>query len=361
MSRVYNFSAGPAILPETVLQKAAQELLEYGSSGMSVMEMSHRSKDYVTIFENARQGLRELLNLPGTHEVLFLQGGATLQFAMVPLNLMGTHKRAGYTNTGAWSKKAIAEAKMYGEVVDLGDSSDKNFSYIPETDWANLPQDLDYVHITSNNTIYGTTYHQWPDTGNIPLVVDMSSNILSDTIDVSQADLVYAGAQKNIGPSGVTVVIIRKDLAGQALKMTPSLLNYHKHIEADSMLNTPPCYGVYMAGLVFEWLKERGGVVAMKEHNEVKAKFLYEAIDGSKLFASLVAEKDRSLMNLPFVIGSDELDAQFISEATAAGLVNLKGHRLVGGMRASIYNAMPLAGVQVLVDFMVNFEATHSV
>ncbi|OED34842.1 phosphoserine transaminase [PVC group bacterium (ex Bugula neritina AB1)] len=356
MARVFNFSAGPSTLPESVLKKAAEEMLDYRLKGLSVMEMSHRSDDYVAIFENARSLLRELLNLPETHEVLFLQGGASLQFAMVPLNLMKKFKRAAYTNTGVWAKKAIAEAKKYGEILCVGDSSDKNFSYIPETDWENIPKDIDYVHITSNNTIYGTTYHAWPDTGDIPLVVDMSSNILSESMDVSKADLIYAGAQKNIGPSGVTVVIIRKSLLGYADEKAPSLLNYQKHVEAGSMMNTPPCYNIYMAGLVFEWIKEHGGPSAMGEYNRKKAALLYETIDKSKTFSSAVNKKDRSLMNVPFVIGDAKREKAFIDEAEKKGLVNLKGHRSVGGMRASIYNAMPIEGVQALVEMMLNFE-----
>ena len=356
MTRLYNFSAGPSILPQSVLEKAASELVEYGSTGMSVMEMSHRSKDYQAIFYGAADKLRELMNIPDNYKILFLQGGASLQFAMIPLNLMHTHKKAGYTNTGAWSQKAIAQAKKYGEVIDLGDSSDKNFSYIPETDWANLSQDLDYVHITSNNTIYGTCYHEWPDTGDVPLVVDMSSNILSSEIDVSKAGIIYAGAQKNIGPSGVTVVIVREDLAGKALEITPLILNYEEHIKAESMFNTPPCYGVYIAGLVFEWLKGQGGVQELAIKNKAKAKKLYDKIDASSVFSCPVAEKDRSLMNVPFVTGLADLDAKFIKEAAVAGLVNLKGHRSVGGMRASIYNAMPKEGVDVLASFLETFS-----
>ncbi|KAI4453853.1 phosphoserine aminotransferase [Holotrichia oblita] len=355
MERVYNFSAGPANLPVPVLEKAAKELVNYGEAGMSVMEMSHRSKMYIDIFDQAKNLLIELMNIPDNYKVLFLQGGASTQFAMVPLNLF-KNKKADYVNTGEWSKKAIAEAKRYGTINVVASSEDKIFSYIPELDSSTFSSDADYFHITLNNTIYGTRYTELPDTGNIPLVTDMSSNILSEVIDINKFGLIYAGAQKNIGPAGVAVVIIREDLVGSALDITPTMLNYKTHVGNDSMFNTPPTYGIYVAKLVFEWLKDLGGVPAIQKINEHKAGLLYEYLDNSNMFKGTVATKDRSLMNIPFVTGNDELDNQFVKEAEKAGFVNLKGHRSVGGMRASIYNPMPVEGVTKLIEFMKKFE-----
>lgn len=339
-----------------VLEKAQKELVEWNGSGMSVMEMSHRGKEYTSIHENAIKNLRTLMNIPENYKVLFLQGGASLQFAMVPLNLFSQARKADYINTGAWSKKAISEAKRFGTVKVVASSEDKNFSYIPEVTPDMFSADADYVHITTNNTIYGTKYPSIPDTGSKPLVADMSSNILSQEYDITQFGLVYAGAQKNIGPAGLTIVIIREDLLGKAADFTPTMLNYQTHATENSLYNTPPCYTIYIAGLVFEWLLEKGGVKAMEKENIQKAALLYDFLDTSAMFKGTVDVRSRSLMNIPFVTGSDELDARFISEASKRGLKTLKGHRSVGGMRASIYNAMPREGVQALVDFMKEFE-----
>lgn len=357
MDRVYNFSAGPSMLPEPVLKKAADEMLNYQDSGMSVMEMSHRSKVYISIIENAEALLRKLMHIPDTYSVLFLQGGASQQFAIIPMNLMSQNKKADYIHTGTWSKKAMAEAKLFGKVNVVASSEDKNFSYIPEN--YTLSPDADYVHITSNNTIEGTVFSQFPDTVNIPLVADMSSNILSSEIDVTKFGLIYAGAQKNLGPSGVTVVIINNDLLGKHREDAPIILRYETHAEGKSMYNTPPCYSIYIAGLVFEWVDQLGGVQAMEQINREKAKILYDFIDQSKLFTSPVNPKDRSLMNIPFATPSDELNDKFVKEANKVGLSTLQGHRSVGGMRASIYNAMPVEGVKKLVDFMKDFEINH--
>ena len=354
--RVYNFAAGPACLPEAVLKKAQQELFCYKDSGMSVMEMSHRSKDYEKIINKAERDLRTLMEIPDHYKVLFLQGGASLQFAMVPLNLMCTHKRACFINTGVWSKKAIAEAKKFGEAVVVASSEDKTFSYVPEIDDSLFDIRADYAHITHNNTIYGTRFTKLPQTGNMPLVVDMSSSILSEVIDVRRFGLIYAGAQKNIGPAGVTVVIIREDLIGKAPEGIPTMLDYKTHADNDSMYNTPPTYGIYIAGLVFEHLLENGGVAAMQRLNEKKAGLLYDYLDTSSMFLGTASKTDRSLMNVPFVTGDEALDKKFIDEAKAQGVVNIKGHRSVGGMRASIYNAMPIEGIQKLVDVMKAFE-----
>lgn len=360
MSRAFNFSAGPATLPLEVLERAQSELVDYKGAGMSVMEMSHRSKEYQAIIDGAEANLRKLMGIPDNYEVLFLQGGASLQFAMVPLNLFGKNKKADYVNTGAWSKKAIAEAKRYGNVNVVASSEDKTFSYIPELTREMFDPGADYVHITTNNTIYGTVYPQLPDVGNVPLVADMSSNILSQVYDVKKFGLIYAGAQKNIGPAGVCIVIVRKDLLGHALDITPTMLNYQIHAENGSMFNTPPCYSIYIAGLVFEWLLEKGGVPAMEKINREKAAVLYDFLDSSKLFSGTVAKKDRSIMNVPFVTGREDLDAKFIAEASALGFKTLKGHRSVGGMRASIYNAMPREGVEKLVEFMARFEKENA-
>jgi phosphoserine aminotransferase len=353
MNRVYNFSAGPSMLPEPVLKKAAEEMLDYNGTGMSVMEMSHRSKPYEAIINNAEQLLRKLMNIPDNYSVLFLQGGASLQFSMVPMNLMCTRK-ADYINTGAFAKKAINDAKLFGTVNIAASSEDKNFSYIPEK--FTFSPDADYVHITTNNTIEGTVYKKLPDTGNIPLVADMSSNILSEEMDVTKFALIYAGAQKNIGPAGTTLVIIRNDLLGKHFENTPPMLRYDIHAKDKSLYNTPPCYSIYMAGLVFEHLDKLGGVKAIEAINKEKASILYNYIDESKMFTSAVEKKDRSIMNVTFKTSSQELDDKFIKEATKEGLCSLKGHRSVGGMRASIYNAMPIEGVKKLVEFMKKFE-----
>ncbi len=356
MNRVYNFSAGPSVLPESVLLKAQNELLCYGDSGMSVMEMSHRSKVYESIIYGAEDLLRELMNIPEDYHVFFLQGGASTQFAMVPLNLMNKNKKADFVITGQWAKKAHKEASLYGEARKVASSEDKVFNYIPKLSADMFDPDADYVHITLNNTIYGTRFTKLPDTGNVPLVSDLSSIILSEVIDVSKFGLIYAGAQKNMAPAGVTIVIVKKDLVGNAMDFTPTMLKYDTHVADRSMYNTPPTYSIYMCKLVLEWLKELGGISAMQAINEEKAALLYNFLDNSDMFKGTVVPEDRSLMNVPFVTGDDDLNAKFIKEAADAGFVNLKGHRTVGGMRASIYNAMPLKGVQALVDFMKDFE-----
>lgn len=356
MERVYNFSAGPSMLPLEVLEKVQRELVCCGDSGMSVMEMSHRSKPFEKIIQGAEATLRELMNIPDNYKVLFLQGGGSTQFAMIPLNLMNKNKKCDIVITGQWAKKAKQEAERYGKVNVVASSEDKTFSYIPELDKSKFDPEADYFYITYNNTIYGTRYTKLPETGNVPLVTDISSIILSEDIDVSKFGLLFAGAQKNVGPAGVTVVIIRDDLIGNAMDITPTMLNYKTHADNDSLYNTPPTFAIYVAGLVFEWVKERGGVKAMQEINEKKAAILYDFLDQSDFFKGTVVPKDRSLMNAPFILPTEELNAKFIKEATAAGFVNLKGHRTVGGMRASMYNAMPVEGVQKLVDFMKKFE-----
>ncbi len=359
MGKVYNFSAGPSMLPEEVLAEAASELQDYQGSGMSVMEMSHRSALYMEIINHAEQQLRSLMEIPHNYKVLFVQGGASLQFAMVPLNLMAKSSTADYVNTGMWSKKAIAECKKFGNANVVATSEDKNFNYIPALSKDMFDSQAAYVHITTNNTIFGTRYTQLPDTGDVPLVADMSSNILSEKLDVSKFGIIYAGAQKNIGPAGVTVVIIREDLLDQRMETVPSLLNYQIQAENGSMYNTPPCYSIYIAKLVFGWLKRNGGVEVMQKRNEEKAKVLYDFLDESKLFTATVQPQYRSLMNVPFVLPQEQLNDAFIKQATTAGFVNLKGHRSVGGMRASIYNAMTLEGVQKLVQFMKQFESQN--
>ena len=359
MSRVFNFSAGPAVLPEEVLREAADEMMDYEGSGMSVMEMSHRSKTYDKIIKDAEADLRELMNIPDNYKVLFLQGGASQQFAMIPMNLM-KNKKAGYIVTGQWAKKAFQEGKIYGEAVKLASSEDKTFSYIPDCSDLDIPEDLDYVYICENNTIYGTKFWELPNTKGKTLVADVSSCFLSEPVDVSKYGVIYGGVQKNIGPAGVVIVIIREDLITEdTLPGTPTMLKYKIHADNDSLYNTPPAYGIYICGKVFKWLKKMGGLDAMKKHNEEKAKILYDFLDESKLFKGTVEKKDRSLMNVPFVTGNEELDAKFVKEAAAAGFVNLKGHRTVGGMRASIYNAMPKEGVEKLVEFMKKFEAEN--
>ncbi len=360
MARVYNFSAGPAVLPESVLKKAAEEMLDYKGCGMSVMELSHRGKEFKEIFQNAEEGLRQVLNIPQNYKVLFLQGGASLQFAMVPLNLAGKNKKADYVNTGQWTKKAIKEAKKYIDLNVVASSQEDNFTLIPKLDANNFSKDADYFYIATNNTIYGTAYQQIPETGDIPLVADMSSNILSEPIDVSKFGLIFAGAQKNIGPAGLTIVIIREDLVNGVADNVATLLDYKTYVEAGSMYNTPPCYSIYIAGLVFEWIKQGGGLKAMQKHNQDKAQLIYDYLEASTLFRSPVKKDSRSLMNIPFVTGNDALDAKFIKQASDKGLKMLKGHRTVGGMRASVYNAMPVAGVKALVAFMQEFERQNS-
>lgn len=357
--RVYNFSAGPAMLPEEVLKRAADEMLEYGTSGQSVMEMSHRSKEYQAIIDSVEAGLREVMSIPDNYKVLFLQGGASSQFAMIPLNLMNKNHKADFVITGQWANKAYQEASRYGKCNVIASSKDKTFSYIPELDKSKFDPEADYFHICYNNTIYGTRFNELPETGDVPLVADMSSCILSEPVDVSKFGLIYAGAQKNMGPAGLTVVIIREDLIGNAMEMTPTMFNYKIHADNGSMYNTPPTYGIYILGLVLGWIKEMGGLTGMEKRNKRKAELLYSFLDSSKLFKATVQGKDRSLMNVPFVTGNEELDAKFVSEAKKAGLINIKGHRTVGGMRASIYNAMPYEGVEKLVEFMRKFEAEN--
>ncbi len=359
MARVYNFSAGPSCLPEAVLSKAASEMLDYEGSGQSVMEMSHRSKTYQAIIDGAEAALRKVMSIPDNYKVLFLQGGASTQFAMVPLNLMTKSGKADFVLTGQWANKAYQEASRFGEANVVASSKDKTFSYIPKLDPSTFTPDADYFHICLNNTIYGTKYHELPETGNVPLVADISSCILSEPLDVSKFGVLYAGAQKNMSCAGLTVVIIREDLIGETQPCCPTMLKYSTHAENGSMYNTPPCYAIYIAKLVLEWVLELGGVEKMKEINEHKAKLLYDYLDSSEMFKGTVVPEDRSLMNVPFVTGNDELDAKFVKEATAAGFVNLKGHRSVGGMRASIYNAMPTEGVVKLVEFMKKFEAEN--
>ena len=360
MARVYNFSAGPAVLPEEVLQEAADEMLDYRGTGMSVMEMSHRSKAYDTIIKEAEADLRELMNIPDNYKVLFLQGGASQQFAMIPMNLM-KNRVADYIVTGQWAKKAYQEASLYGKANKIASSEDKTFSYIPDCSDLPISEDADYVYICENNTIYGTKFKTLPNTKGKPLVADVSSCFLSEPVDVTKYGVIYGGVQKNIGPAGVFIVIIREDLITEdVLPGTPTMLRYKIHADADSLYNTPPAYGIYICGKVFKWLKKMGGLEAMKERNEKKAKILYDYLDESKLFKGTVRKEDRSLMNVPFITGNEELDAKFVKEAKEAGFENLKGHRTVGGMRASIYNAMPIEGVEKLVEFMKKFEAENA-
>ena len=360
MSRVYNFSAGPAVLPEEVLQEAADEMLDYRGCGMSVMEMSYRSKVYDNIIKEAEADLRDLMNIPDNYKVLFLQGGASQQFAAIPMNLM-KNKKAAYIVTGQWAKKAYQEAKMYGDAVEVASSADKTFSYIPDCSDLDIPEDADYVYICENNTIYGTKFKELPNTKGHTLVADVSSCFLSEPVDVTKYGVIYGGVQKNVGPAGVVIVIIREDLiTDDVLPGTPTMLKYKTQADADSLYNTPPCYGIYICGKVFKWLKKMGGLEVMKQRNEEKAKILYDFLDQSKLFKGTVVPKDRSLMNVPFVTGDADLDAKFVKEATEAGFVNLKGHRTVGGMRASIYNAMPKEGVEKLVAFMKKFEEENA-
>ena len=356
MARVYNFSAGPAVLPESVLMEAAAEMLDYKGTGMGVMEMSHRSKAYQNIIDTAEADLRELMGIPSNYKVLVLQGGAHQQFAMIPMNLM-RNGVADYIVTGVWAKKAAAEAAMYGKANIIASSADKGFSYIPDCSDLPISEDADYVYICQNDTIYGTTFKELPNTKGKDLVSDVSSCFLSEPVDVSRYGLIYGGVQKNIGPAGVVIAIIREDLIREdVLPGTPTMLRYKTHADNGSMYNTPPAYGIYICGKVFQWLKDMGGLEEMQRRNIVKAKVLYDFLDGSNMFKGTVVPKDRSLMNVPFVTGDKDLDAKFVKAAEEAGFVNLKGHRSVGGMRASIYNAMPLEGVEKLVDFMARFE-----
>ena len=360
MARVYNFSAGPAVLPEEVLKEAAEEMLDYKGCGMSVMEMSHRSKMFSDIIETAEADLRELMNIPDNYKVLFLQGGASSQFSAIPMNLM-KNKEADFIITGQWAKKAYKEASRYGKANIIASSEDKTFTYIPDCSDLNISENADYVYVCYNNTIYGTKYQQVPDTKGKILVADMSSCILSEPVNVEDFGVIYFGVQKNVGPAGVVVAVIREDLiTDDVLPGTPTMLKWKTQADAKSLYNTPPCYGIYICGKVFQWLKKQGGLEAMKKHNEEKAKILYDFLDQSEMFKGTVVKEDRSLMNVPFVTGDDEMDAKFVKEAKEAGFENLKGHRTVGGMRASIYNAMPKEGVEKLVEFMKKFEEEHN-
>ena len=360
MARVYNFSAGPAVLPESVLAEAAAEMLDYQGTGMSVMEMSHRSAAFKGIIEEAEADLRELLAIPSNYKVLFLQGGATLQFAGIPMNLMTGSGKADYIVSGSWSKKAFKEAALLGNARCVASSEDRTFSYIPDVDELELDPEADYVYICENETIYGTKYHKLPDTGSVPLVADVSSCFLSEPMDVSKYGVIYGGVQKNIGPAGVVIVIVREDLLrDEWLDNTPTIMRWKPMAEADSMVNTPPCYGIYICGKVFKWIKSQGGLEGMKKINEAKAALLYDYLDSTEFYTATAAKEDRSIMNVPFVTGDAELDAKFVKEAKAAGIENIKGHRSVGGMRASIYNAMPMEGVEALVSFMKRFEAEN--
>ncbi len=359
MARVFNFSAGPAALPEEVLKQAADEMLDWHGSGQSVMEMSHRGKEFMAIAAGVDRDLRDLLAVPANYKVLFLQGGATLQFEMIPINLLRGMPAADYVHTGEWAKKAIKEASRFCNVNVVASAEDKNFSYAPaQADWK-LSKDAAYLHYTANETIGGVEFHWTPETGDVPLVCDMSSNILSKPIDVSKFGLIYAGAQKNIGPAGLTIVIVRDDLIGKAQPTPPTMLDYKTHADADSMYNTPPTYGMYIAGLVFQWLKRQGGLAAVEQQNVAKAKLLYDYLDTSEFFRNPVRKADRSRMNVPFTLKDAALDEAFLKGAKERGMIQLKGHRSVGGMRASIYNAMPMAGVKALVDYMKEFETSH--
>ncbi len=356
MGRIYNFSAGPAVLPEEVLREAAEEMLDYKGCGMSVMEMSHRSKTYDSIIKEAEADLRELMNIPSNYKVLFLQGGASLQFAAIPMNLM-KNGVADYIVTGEWAKKAYQEACMYGKANKVASSEDKTFSYIPDCSDLPISENSDYVYICENNTIYGTKFKTLPNTKGKTLVSDVSSCFLSEPVDVTKYGVIYGGVQKNIGPAGVVIVIIREDLiTDDVLAGTPTMMKYKTHADAQSLYNTPPAYGIYICGKVFNWIKNMGGLEVMKAHNETKANILYDFLDQSKLFKGTVLKEDRSMMNVPFITGNSELDEKFIKEAKTAGFDSLKGHRSVGGMRASIYNAMPIEGVEKLVEFMKKFE-----
>lgn len=360
MARVYNFSAGPSMLPLEALEKAQAELLDYEGSGQSVMEMSHRSKVFDKIIKDAEKLFREIMNIPDNYKVLFLQGGASAQFAAIPLNFMNKNNKADYILTGVWAKKAFAEAKKYGKARAIASSEDKTFSYIPKITKEDIDPEADYVYMCMNNTIYGTKYNYIPDTGDVPLIADVSSCFLSEPLDVTKFAMVYGGAQKNIAPAGLVVAIIREDMLGNEMDITPTMFNYKIQADADSLYNTPPCWTIYMCKLVLEWIKEMGGLEGIKANNIKKADLIYNFLEKSKMFSSTVAKEDRSLMNIPFVTGNEELDAKFVKEATEAGFINLKGHRAVGGMRASVYNAMPLEGVEKLVEFMKEFEKANS-
>jgi phosphoserine aminotransferase len=357
--RIFNFSAGPAVLPEKVLQRAADEMLDWHGSGMSVMEMSHRGKEFISIAEKAQADLRTLLAIPDNYKVLFLQGGAIAENAIIPMNLLGDKKTADYVNTGEWSKKSIKEAKKYCAPNIAASAEDKNFTYVPAQETWKLSKDAAFVHICTNETIGGVEYHWVPQTGDVPLVADMSSHILSRAVDVSKYGVIYGGAQKNIGPAGLTLVIVREDLLGKALSITPSAFDWKEQADNDSMLNTPPTYSIYIAGLVFEWLLEQGGIAAMEKKNIAKAKLLYDYLDQTEFYSNPVAKADRSRMNVPFKLRDAALDDAFLKGAQQNGMAQLKGHRSVGGMRASIYNAMPVEGVQALVSYMKEFERKH--
>jgi len=359
MTRVFNFSAGPATLPEVVLRQAAEEMLDWNGSGMSVMEMSHRGKEFISIHAQAEALLRELMNIPSNYKVLFLQGGAIGQNAIVPMNLLRGKTSVDFVNTGEWSKKSIKEAKKYCTANIAATAEASNFTSVPKQDTWKLDPNAAYVHICSNETIGGVEYHWTPDTGSVPLVADMSSNILSRPVDVSRFGLIYCGAQKNIGQSGLTIVIVRDDLIGDALPITPTAFDYKLQAENDSMYNTPPTYAIYIAGLVFKWIKDQGGLKAMEEHNRAKAALLYDYLDSTSFYSNPVAREDRSLMNVPFKLRDEALDEAFLKGAQARKMLQLKGHRSVGGMRASIYNAMPIEGVKALVAYMKEFEASH--
>lgn len=359
MSRVYNFSAGPSMLPLEVLETAASEITDYHGSGQSVMEMSHRSKVFDSIIKETENLFREIMNIPDNYKVLFLGGGASTQFSAIPLNFMNGSGKADYIITGQWAKKAFSEASRYGDAKAVASSQDKTFSYIPKTTKEDFRSDADYAYICMNNTIYGTCYHEIPDTGNVPLIADISSCFLSEPLDVTKFAMVYGGAQKNIAPAGVVICIIREDMLGNARDITPTMLNYKIMADNNSLYNTPPCWNIYITKLVLEWIKSLGGLTVLKERNEKKAKILYDFLDSSKMFKGTAAKEDRSIMNVPFVTGDDEFDAKFVKEATENGFVNIKGHRTVGGMRASIYNAMPIEGVEKLVAFMGEFEKNN--
>lgn len=356
MARVFNFSAGPSTLPLEILEEASRDLTDYKGCGMSVMEMSHRSSMFQDIIDTAEQDLRDLMNIPENYKVLFLQGGGTLQFSMVPINLLRQSRKADYIDTGSWAHKAAVEAEKFGDIRIAASSKDDNYTFIPKVAREDFRADADYVYITTNNTIYGSRYPEIPDTGNRILVADQSSNFLSEVYNVSDFGLIYAGAQKNVGPAGVTIVIVRDDLIGHAPENTPLYLDYKIHADKGSMYNTPPCFSIYMAGLNFQWIKRQGGIEALEKHNIEQAALLYDAIDNSGLFSCPVRPEDRSRMNVVFVTGNPDLDAKFVKEAKAQGLENLKGHRSVGGLRASIFNAMPDEGVHALIDFMKKFE-----
>lgn len=360
MARVYNFSAGPSMLPESVLNKAAAEMLDYEGTGESVMEMSHRSKEFDAIIKGAEVLLRKLMNIPDNYKVLFLQGGASTQFAAIPMNFMNGSKKADYIISGQWSNKAYKEAVKYGDVKVVATSKKQNFSCVPDVDRNEFRPDADYVYICLNETVHGNIMRKLPETGNVPLIADISSCFLSEPLDVTKFGMVYGGAQKNIAPAGLTICIIREDLLGHARDYTPSMLDYKIMADNDSLYNTPPCYNIYMCKLVLEWIEKMGGLEKMKQHNEAKAKILYDFLDESKMFRGTVVKKDSSLMNVPFVTDSDELNAEFVKACTENGFINIKGHRSVGGMRASIYNAMPIEGVEKLVEFMKEFEAEHT-